>query len=60
MTSRQAAERLGITVHGVRDHIARGNLRAELVPDMRGGRVWSIRREDVEELARTRDGRRVK
>jgi excisionase family DNA binding protein len=57
MTTRQAAERLGITVHGVRDHIARGNLRAELVPDMRGGRVWRIRREDVEELARRREGK---
>jgi excisionase family DNA binding protein len=55
ITTSRAAEILGITVRGVRDHIERGNLRALKVADMRGGAVWMVSREDVERLRRRKD-----
>ena len=57
VTVPQAAQLLGLTERGVLKRIQRGDMRAERL----GGKVWVIRREEVErwqQLGRQRPGRK--
>lgn len=52
MTTRQAAEELGMTENGVREMIKRGELRA----DKFGGRDWRIDPESVKNASPHKEG----